>query len=357
VNLSLWESLLIVTTAALAWWGTHWVIRHAAALGVLHPPNERSFHHDPVPHGGGLGLVLAFLLAVALLLLGGSIDGRLAGCILGAGGAVAALGLWDDIRPLPAHTRLAAQLCAVLLALLLLGGGMLPNSGPLAAGTAYAVSALLLLWWLNLFNFMDGIDGLAGIECLFLSAAAPFLLLAARGEPASIHGPQLLLLLLLAAMCGFLWLNWPPARVFLGDVGSTFVGYVLGVLALTTVVTGQLPLEVWLILGGVFWVDSTVTLLRRILNAEHWHMAHRSHAYQRYAAQLCRHYHSRGLSPTRARASAHRSTVLAVLGLNLLWLLPMAWLVIITPEWRILWLLMAWLPLIGLTLQSGRYDR
>jgi Fuc2NAc and GlcNAc transferase len=267
---------------------------------------------------------------------------------------VAALGLWDDIRPLPARTRLAVQFSAVLFALGLLGAGMMPNSGPLTTWTAGAVTALLLLWWLNLFNFMDGIDGLAGIECLFLTAA-PLLLLVTRDQ-ASPHGPQLLLLLLLAAMSGFLWLNWPPARVFLGDVGSTFVGYVLGVLALATVVTGQIPPEVWLILGGVFWVDSTITLLRRILNAEHWHMAHRSHAYQRYAARLCRYYQSRGLSATRARASAHRSTLLAVMSLNLLWLLPMAWLVIIAPEWRILWLLMAWLPLIGLTFQSGRYD-
>ncbi len=350
--LNLWQSLLIVTTTALAWLGTHWVIRHAAALGVLHPPNERSFHHDPVPHGGGLGLVLAFQLAVALLLGGGTIDWRLASCLLGAGSVVAALGMWDDIRPLPARTRLAVQFCAVLLTLVLLGGGMIPNTGSLATGAAYVLAALLLLWWLNLFNFMDGIDGLAGIECLFLCAASLLLLVA--GDPTSLDGPPLLLLSLLAAVSGFLWLNWPPARVFLGDVGSTFVGYVLAVLALTTVVTGQLPLDVWLILGGVFWVDSTVTLLRRVLNAEHWHTAHRSHAYQRYAAQLCRHYLSRGLSATRARASAHRSTVLAVLGLDLLWLLPMAWLVIIAPEWRILWLLMAWLPLIGLTLRSGR---
>jgi Fuc2NAc and GlcNAc transferase len=198
---------------------------------------------------------------------------------------------------------------------------------------------------------MDGIDALAGTQCLYLTAI-PLLLL--RGE--TDHDITLLSLLLLAATSGFLWLNWPPARVFLGDVGSTFIGYVLAVLALVSVVTGQLPLSVWLILGGVFWVDATMTLLRRIIRAEPWHQAHRSHAYQRYAALLCRRYQDRGLAAAAARARAHRHTVAAVMTLNLLWLLPMAWLVIIEPTWNAVWLVLAWLPLVGLTWLSGNYE-
>jgi Fuc2NAc and GlcNAc transferase len=348
-----WLSLLLVATALLAWQGTRLVIRHAAAIGVLHAPNERSFHSDPVPHGGGLGLVLTYLLAVLLSFALGLLDARLAYCILGAGTVVAMLGLWDDIHPLPARTRLAVQAVAALAAIALCGQG-LPSILPAPMWVSYSIATVALVWWINLFNFMDGIDSIAATECLFITFSATLLLTLAPGSDTS--EPRLLLLLLAAAATGFLCLNWPPARVFMGDVGSTFIGYVLGVIALATVASGQLSLETWLILGGVFWIDSSVTLLRRMLNAEHWHMAHRSHAYQRYAAALGKRYHAQGLSFVQARAAAHRGTVLGVLGLNLLWLLPMAALVIIEPNWRLLWLILAWLPLIVLTLLSGKYE-
>lgn len=348
-----WIALLVLATGLLAWQGTRTIIRHAAAIGVLHAPNERSFHSDPVPHGGGLGPVLAFLLAVLLIFALGLLDGQLAWCIIGAGTAVAMLGLWDDIQPLPARTRLAVQAVAALVAIALCGQDLLATL-PVPLWVSYSIAVTALVWWVNLFNFMDGIDSIAAIECLFLTLSATLLLTIAPGTDTS--EPRLLLLLLAAATTGFLCLNWPPARVFMGDVGSTFIGYVLGVIALATVASGQLPLAVWLVLGGVFWVDSSVTLLRRMLNAEHWHMAHRSHAYQRYAAVLGKRYHETGLSSAQARAAAHRGTVLGVLGLNLLWLLPMAVLVIIEPDWQLLWLILAWLPLIALTLLSGRYE-
>jgi Fuc2NAc and GlcNAc transferase len=348
---------LLLATAILSWWTTRLVIQHAVRLGLVHAPNARSFHSNPVPHGGGLGIVLAFGLSLALatLVWGNAfwdIDIRLVSCLLGAGVAVAALGLWDDIHPLPARTRLAVQSLAVVTALALLGENLAPIL-EMPGWLAYPAATLLMLWWLNLFNFMDGIDSLATSEALFVAIAA---LLLNYAQPQFSTRLSLPLLLLIAASSGFLCLNWPPARIFLGDVGSTFIGYILAVIALASVVDGEFSPFVWLILGGVFWVDSSITLARRIINAESWHTAHRSHAYQRYAAFYCRRDESRGMEPVVARARAHRRVTLCVLSLNILWLLPLAWLVIIAPSWRALWLLLAWIPLLWLTLQSGEYE-
>lgn len=342
--------LLLIVTAGLARLGGQLVIRHAHRLGLLHQPNERSSHQVVVPHGGGLGLVLAFSLALVILNASGAIDWRYAQCVVFAGCLLAALGLWDDISPLPARYRLLGQLVAVMAALVVPGHSVVPD---LPFWLWVGIAAVLMLWWLNLFNFMDGIDGLAASEALFICAGASMLIVV-RHAPGS--DLQLVMLLLMASIAGFLSLNWPPARIFMGDVGSTYLGFVIGVFALDSVSSGQLPFTAWLVLGSVFWVDSSLTLTRRILKGERWHAAHRSHAYQRYASALSLHFRSRGQSPSQCRASAHRAVTMVAMTINILWLLPLAWLVIIEPSWQLAWLGLAWLPLMWLTLYSGLYE-
>jgi Fuc2NAc and GlcNAc transferase len=129
---------------------------------------------------------------------------------------------------------------------------------------------------LNLFNFMDGIDGLAGAEAASVGAVAGALLLA--GGRADL---ALIAFLISAAAVGFLGWNWPPAKIFMGDVGSGFLGYVFGVLSLLADRSGALPLALGLLLAGVFAFDATITLLRRMARRERWSQAHRTHAYQR----------------------------------------------------------------------------
>ncbi len=347
-------SLLLVAaiTLGLSRWGGQLLIRHAAQLGLLHEPNERSSHIQLVPHGGGLAMVLAFALALAMLGPTGVLDWRFTNCLLVAGCLLAGLGLWDDISPLPAGYRLIGQWVAVIAALMVPVHSIAALSLP--AWLALGIAALLMMWWINLFNFMDGIDGLAASEAFFICAGAALLTMGSRPSPT----PELVsvMLLLMAALAGFLSLNWSPAQVFMGDVGSTFAGYVLGIFALDSISTDQLPMVTWLVLGSVFWVDSTVTLLRRILGGERWHTAHRSHAYQRYAGSLARYYQRRGQSMTERRASAHRTVTIVAMTINILWLLPLAWLVIIAPSWQLAWLSLAWLPLVWLTLFSSMYE-
>jgi Fuc2NAc and GlcNAc transferase len=132
-----------------------------------------------------------------------------------------------------------------------------------------------IVWLTNLYNFMDGIDGIAAVEAITVGLAGA-LLLAGR-EPSL----ALVALVVAGAAGGFLVWNWPPAKLFMGDVGSGFLGYIFGGLALASENVGALPALLWLVLLGPFFVDTTLTLLRRIARGERWWAAHRTHAYQR----------------------------------------------------------------------------
>lgn len=296
---------LIVGTAVASALLTYLVWRSAVARGILDIPNERSSHSVPTPRGGGIAIFVCATLAFLILRLLGRIDLPLLVALLG-GAAVAAIGLADDRRPLRASIRLTVHFAAALWAMLWLGG--VP---PLAVGEhvidlgtwGYGLGVLGIVWTLNLFNFMDGIDGIAASEAVFVSGGATVLALLGGGfsAPAAVFA---------AACCGFLVWNWPPARIFMGDVGSGYLGYIVAVLAVADGRRNPAAVWIWLILGGAFFADATVTLVRRLLRGERPHVAHRSHAYQ----WLARRWRSHGL------------TTSAVTTLNLVWLLPCAWL-------------------------------
>lgn len=279
----------------------------ALSHGVLDVPNDRSSHSTPTPSGGGVAIVASTIAAASVLSWRGLLDMPLYLALCGGGLAIAAVGFLDDRRSLPAGIRLAAHLGAALWALFCLGG--LPS---LCIGhwtvhfgwVGYVLGALGIGWTLNLFNFMDGIDGIAAAEAAFIVWGGTLLAVAGgSGTGACAMG-----LAAGAACCGFLRWNWPPAKIFMGDVGSGYLGYLIGVLALASARENAVALLVWLILGGVFFSDATVTLVRRSLRGERVHEAHRTHAYQ----LLARRWHS------------HRSATGAVVIVNLAWLLPCA---------------------------------
>jgi UDP-N-acetylmuramyl pentapeptide phosphotransferase/UDP-N-acetylglucosamine-1-phosphate transferase len=254
------------------------VLRRAA---VLDRPNERSLHAAPTPRGGGIALVAAILAAwLALIGLGALAPTTLpipAGAVL-----LAAISWLDDLRGLTPAARLVAQIAAVALGVL-----AQPAAGLLFQGwlpTVLDRAAMLLLWvyFINLFNFMDGIDGLAGSE----TAAIGLGLVAFAGVGLG-WDPGLAALggAIAAAAIGFLMWNWAPARIFLGDVGSVPLGYLLGFLLLDTASRGHWKIA--LILPLYFLADATITLLRRVLRGERVWQAHREHFYQ-HAVQLGR---------------------------------------------------------------------
>jgi Fuc2NAc and GlcNAc transferase len=189
----------------------------------------------------------------------------------------------------------------------------------------FVIVVVGLVWLLNLYNFMDGIDGLAASEavCVALGLAGAAILAGYRGEALWFA------LLLAGSSLGFLYWNWSPARIFMGDVGSGFLGFALGALSLDTMRGAGLPVHVPLILFAVFVTDATVTLVRRVLQGARWHEAHRSHAYQRLAR----------------RYGSHRPVVVGVLLVNLGWLLPLSFSVVRWPGFADVFLVVAYVPI------------
>lgn len=299
----LWLLALAALAAALV---TGALRRYALAHRVLDTPNARSSHAAPTPRGGGLAIVLSYSACLIWLTTVGVVPYAWSVSLLGAGAIVACVGFIDDHGHVAARWRLMAHFCAAVWALSWLGTlprlelfGSTAALTPIASGLA----ALYLVWMLNLYNFMDGIDGIASVEaiCVCLGGAALYLL-ADRPMLA------LLPLSLAAATAGFLYWNLPPARIFMGDSGSGFLGIALGTMSLHAGQVAPPLFWSWLILLGVFVVDATFTLLRRLLRGERIYEAHRSHAYQ-YAAR---------------RFGRHLPVTLAVGMLNLCWLMPIA---------------------------------
>ena len=254
------------------------LIPHLHAARVLDVPNARSLHGAPVPRGGGLAIAVVTLAVEAALVLAGELPLLPGLIVMVVGAGFAALGWADDRASRSVAARLAAQ--ALLAALFVLGA--LPD----ASVTLRALCWLALLWQVNLFNFMDGADGLAGVQtlCAGLGLAA---LLASLGA----DGAAWVALALAGAALGFLRHNWHPARVFLGDAGSYFIGFQLGALAAWSAPAGGLPGRA-LLLFAPFIVDASLTLLTRAARGEAVWRAHRDHAYQRLVTQ-------RGWSPAR----------------------------------------------------------
>ena len=269
-----WPVVVLGGVAAATALAVALVHRILVARAVLDAPNDRSSHTRPTPRGGGIG-VLAILLPawLALLALDATPDWR--GFLVPAAAFGLALVSWrDDVVGLEALPRLLAHIGAAAIGLAALPGPVF--QGLLPAWLDAILAVIAWVWFVNLCNFMDGIDGMAGVETAALGAGA-FAVLTAGGVAADILPLQALALG--AAALGFLAHNWQPARLFLGDVGSVPLGFLAGYLLLSLAGHGHwLPA---LILALYYLADATLTLARRALAGEKVWLAHRRHFYQR----------------------------------------------------------------------------
>ena len=272
--------LLFGVSAGVAGWAlTGLVLRYALHRNVLDVPNHRSAHVQPTPRGGGAAIAAVLLAGLAGLAAAGVLPVKVAAALGGGGILIAGIGWLDDHGGVRARNRFFVHLAAAVWALAWLGG--LPRlsvgTGYLALGRmGWIIGALGIVWATNLYNFMDGIDGIAGGIAVAAGAIGGGLLLAS-GNP----GLASVAVLTAGAAAGFLAWNWPPARIFMGDVGSGLLGFVFAVIALASERGGSVPLLAWVLLLGVFVVDATSTLLRRMARRERWAEPHREHAYQR----------------------------------------------------------------------------
>lgn len=312
----------------------------ALSRGVLDFPNVRSSHTSPTPRGGGIAIVVTALTAIGIMYVKGIASPALSVTLLLGGPAVALVGLIDDVRSVSPLTRLSVHVAACAWCAWALGSVPAINFGLGSWNLGLAgniCGVVFLVWLLNLYNFMDGIDGIAGIEAISVLVIAGVLIERHGGDSSTMY----LIPVVVASVAGFLVWNWPPARIFMGDAGSGFVGFCLGAIGWATVVADRLTIWVWLILMGAFIVDATVTLLRRWLRGARLSQAHRSHAYQRL----------------RRLYGSHLKVTLGVLCINLFWLGPCALIADARPSLGSLLTLVAWTPLVVLAWRCGAGTR
>ncbi|WP_131753281.1 MraY family glycosyltransferase [Legionella jordanis] len=316
-----------------SWLLTGLIRRYALKVGMLDIPNHRSSHACPTPRGGGVSFVIMFLSGILILYSYELVDSSVMPIFMGSALAIALIGFIDDRIQISAKWRLLGHFTASAFAVYWLQGmpsiafffwtlpqGVLLN----VVATFYAV------WFLNLYNFMDGIDGLAAIQAVTVCLGGAFLYYLLGDFSA-----MLLPLLLGFAVLGFLYWNFPPAKIFMGDVGSGFLGFVLAILSIQAAHIKTELFYSWLILSAGFLTDATITLVRRGLAGQAVFEAHRSHAYQHAACHF----------------GKHLPVTLAVLIINLFWLLPLASLAALNHMDGCLAVLLAYIPIVMLALK------
>lgn len=312
----------------LAFFLTFCLRKYALAKNIIDNPNERSSHTIPTPRGGGVAIVVSYSVALLTVLYFGETDVLEILSLLGAGLAIAFLGFLDDHGHINALVRLLIHFIVSIAVVIVLGGfsEIQIFNGVRLGFIANIIAVLFLVWLLNLYNFMDGINGIASVQAITSTITISCLYLLSEAN-LNIN----ILILLASCTMGFLLWNFPKAKIFMGDAGSGFLGITLGILALLALKQSTLLFCVWLICLGVFIVDATFTLILRITKGYKIYDAHRSHAYQ----IASRKYNS------------HVIITSTVAVINIFWLFPIAYYIVYTqtiyPE---LFVLIAYMPLI-----------
>ena len=250
---------------------TYFIKNYAIKKSLVAEVNERSSHRVPTPHGGGIALAVTWFVGLVYVYLFGAMDSRLFYALL-VGVIISVVSFFDDLYELSAKLRLLVQTGVAVGGLYAVGGLDVVDFGLFTVENQIFTSVFaffIIIWFINLYNFLDGINGYAGSEAVFL-AVAGFLFFG--GE----H-----FLVLAVAVLGFLYWNYNKAKIFMGDVGSTLLGYNVAIFTLYYANVEATNLWVWVVLFGVFWFDATLTLVRRKLNGERLSQAHKKHAYQR----------------------------------------------------------------------------
>jgi UDP-N-acetylmuramyl pentapeptide phosphotransferase/UDP-N-acetylglucosamine-1-phosphate transferase len=277
-----------------------WLLRKWAIYqSLLDLPNERSSHSVPVPRIGGIAIVMVWFSGLIYFYSNQMIENKIFYALL-AGIPLTLTGFLDDLIHLKPSMRFLVQALCGAAALFFIGGLQIISFFTYPFTSFYIlniVALVAIIWSINLFNFLDGIDGYISMEAIYIGIS----IFALTGDHMG--------LLLVFSILGFLIWNWQPAKIFMGDAGSTLLGFTIAVLIIYYQNSNMISIPAWLIITSVFWFDATVTLLRRIRNREQLSQAHRKHAYQRIVQS--------GFS--------HSQTVLWALGLNAL-LFGLAWL-------------------------------
>ena len=264
---------LILPALVVAFLLTFYIKHVAIKKQILDIPNDRSSHTIPTPRGGGLAIAAVWYSALVVMFFMGTIEPTLFFALL-SGLVLSVVSFIDDLKDLSPKIRIGAQFITAVLVLVALGGSSIVDLGLIRIENTIILSLIsipFIIWFINLFNFLDGIDGYLGMEGVFVMVGMWFF---TKND---------LLLLFAFAILGFLVWNWPvpKAKIFCGDVGSTLIGFNIAVFSIYFQKIEQISILIPLILSALFWFDATLTLFRRWRNKEKLSVAHRKHAYQR----------------------------------------------------------------------------
>jgi Fuc2NAc and GlcNAc transferase len=313
--------------------GTRAFRTFAIRKGIVARPSFRGLHQQSMPRAGGVVFSLVFLAAAAGIWATTDVDPRLMQALV-VGGLVATLfGFMDDVVNIRPAIKFLVQALLAAWLLVCFRGVVLADVPWVPPTVELALSWIALVWLMNLYNFIDGVDGMAASGAVFISAAVIIvLLLTGAGDP-------LVFLVGMLAVCsaGFLLFNWPPASIFMGDSGSLFLGYCFATLIVGTIASGQIANWTWLVIFGYFAGDTTTTTVLRIFLTTKWYGEHRSHAYQNLARIL----------------QNHRIVVSGVALYNLLWLLPLTVWSVLVPAMAPVAALLALAPAVAWTVRYG----
>jgi len=308
---------------------TYGIKSYALKRGLVQVPNSRSSHTKATPHGGGLAIVITFVISTIIGYLYGYFELDIVLTISIFGATIAMVGFYDDHKPMSVLSRLLIQIACSVGAILLLGGLPTINYGIFSLEFGYLgyfIGILFLVWMTNLYNFMDGIDGFASLEAITTTGCMAIVLMVST----KFESIWYLNNLLAASVFGFFLWNFPKAKIFMGDVGSYFLGFVSGAIMIKS---WNLTIDIifsWVILLAVFITDATFTLVSRIVRGEQFYSSHRSHAYQIMSRLL----------------GSHVKVSLILVALNVLWLFPLAFFVATKNLHPLTGLAASYLPLI-----------
>ena len=327
-----WFNYLIIP-AVVSYFGIILYRRVAIRRDIVANPNYRNLHTSPLPVGGGIVFSFVFVFSLFFIWWLNQISDDLFWVLAVGGGSAALFGFLDDLKDIRASSKLVAQFFLSGWLLFWLGGGPLLSIGWIPVLVAIPVTSLFLVWMVNAYNFMDGIDGMAVSGAVFVSGAITLVLLLTNGDSEFFS----VFVLFLASISTFLFFNWPPASIFMGDSGSTFLGYIFGALILFTVMSGDISIWTWLIVFGYFFADTTVTQLMRIILVKKWYLPHRSHAYQNLARIT----------------GSHLKVTGGVILYNVVWILPLTIWSVMKPEMALFAVVLAIAPSLVFAFKYG----
>jgi Fuc2NAc and GlcNAc transferase len=295
--------------------------------------NHRTLHSFSIPKGGGIVFSILFVISIFFILWNWQLADEIV-WIVGVGGLVATLfGFLDDIINIRARVKLIVQLLLSgwTVYWLYVSNLLLLDWVPIFV----IIIALLffMVWMMNAYNFMDGVDGMAASGAIFSSSTLALMLFLTNSSSELIP----VFILIATTVSGFIVFNWPPATIFMGDAGSIFLGYIFGSLLLVTVLNGELSIWSWLTVFGYFFADTTVTQIARVVLVKQWYLAHRSHAYQNLARVT----------------NSHLKVTGGVTLYNLVWVLPLILWSALQPEMGMITATLSIAPAMAITYKYG----